>query len=112
MVFYIKNDLTITETRYEKHFYDTRRDVGRAFQKSASHIVVDVEFGEGEGQISLKEAKESAEEQKPIKKTTYKDIQRYVEENYDFKVHTALKHFEITSNHLKSKRKSSAFLFI
>ena len=24
MVFYIKNDLTITETRYEKHFYDTR----------------------------------------------------------------------------------------
>ena len=26
MVFYIKNDLTITETRYEKHFYDTRGD--------------------------------------------------------------------------------------
>ena len=45
-------------------------------QKSASHIVMDVEFGEGEGQISLKEAKESAEEQKPKKKTTYKDIQR------------------------------------
>ncbi len=50
---------------------------------------MDVEFGEGEGQISLKEAKESAEEQKPKKKTTYKDIQRYVEENYGFKVHTA-----------------------
>lgn len=73
---------------------------------------MDVEFGEGEGQISLKEAKESAEEQKPKKKTTYKDIQRYVEENYDFKVHTALKHFKIISNHLKTKRKSSAFLFI
>ncbi len=56
---------------------------------------MDVEFGEGEGLISLKEAKESAEEQKPKKKTTYKDIQRYVEENYGFKVHTALKHFEI-----------------
>lgn len=81
-------------------------------QKSASHIVVDVEFGEGEGQISLKGAKESAEEQKPKKKTTYKDIQRYVEENYDFKVHAALKHFEIISNHLKSKKKSSVFLFI
>ena len=73
---------------------------------------MDVEFGEGEGQISLKEAKESAEEQKPKKKTTYKDIQRYVEEHYGFKVHTALKHFEIISNHLKSKKKSSAFLFI
>ena len=59
------------------------------FKKSASHIVVDVEFGEGEGQISLKEAKKSAEEQKPKKKITYKDIQRYVEENYGFKVHTA-----------------------
>ena len=58
-------------------------------KKSASHIVVDVEFGEGEGQISLKEAKKSAEEQKPKKKITYKDIQRYVEENYGFKVHTA-----------------------
>ena len=55
-------------------------------QKSASHIVVDVEFGEGEGQVSLKEAKESAEEQKPKKKITYKDIQRYVEENYGFKM--------------------------
>lgn len=47
---------------------------------------MDVEFGEGEGQISLKEAKESAEEQKPKKKTTYKDIQRYVEGNYGFKM--------------------------
>ena len=50
---------------------------------------MDVEFGEGEGQISLKEAKKSAEEQKPKKKITYKDIQRYVEEKYGFKVHTA-----------------------
>ena len=50
---------------------------------------MDVEFGDGEGQISLKEAKKSAEEQKPKKKITYKDIQRYVEENYGFKVHTA-----------------------
>ena len=38
-------------------------------KKPDSHIVVDVEFGEGEGKISLKE--------------------NYVEENYGFKVHTA-----------------------
>ena len=59
------------------------------FKKSEKHINIDVEFGEGEGQILLKEAKKSAEEQKPKKKITYKDIQRYVEENYGFKVHTA-----------------------
>ena len=58
-------------------------------KKSVSHISIDVEFGEGEGQISLKQIKERAEERKPKKKVTYKDIQAYVEENYGFKVHTA-----------------------
>ena len=58
-------------------------------KKSVSHINIDVEFGEGEGQISLKQIKECAEERKPKKKVTYKDIQAYVEENYGFKVHTA-----------------------
>jgi hypothetical protein len=33
LVFYIKNDLTITETRYEKHFYDTRRDASSTTTK-------------------------------------------------------------------------------
>ncbi|MGN0805849.1 MAG: 23S rRNA (uracil(1939)-C(5))-methyltransferase RlmD, partial [Candidatus Coproplasma sp.] len=58
-------------------------------KKSVSHISIDVEFGEGEGQISLKQIKERAEERKPKKKVTYKDIQNYIEENYGFKVHTA-----------------------
>ena len=58
-------------------------------KKSVSHISIDVEFGEGEGQISLKQIKECAEERKPKKKVTYKDIQNYIEENYGFKVHTA-----------------------
>lgn len=58
-------------------------------KKSISHINIDVEFGEGEGQISLKQIKERAEERKPKKKITYKDIQNYIEENYGFKVHTA-----------------------
>lgn len=67
-----------------------RRDTGTAFQKKPdSHIVVDVEFGEGEGKISLKDALKRAEGRKPKSKTTYKDIQNYVEENYGFKVHTA-----------------------
>lgn len=58
-------------------------------KKPDSHIVVDVEFGEGEGKISLKDALKRAEGRKPKSKTTYKDIQNYVEENYGFKVHTA-----------------------
>lgn len=58
-------------------------------KKPDSHIVVDVEFGEGEGKISLKDALKRTEGRKPKSKTTYKDIQNYVEENYGFKVHTA-----------------------
>ena len=58
-------------------------------KKPDSHIEVDVEFGEGEGKISLKDAIKRAEERKPKPKTTYKDIQNYIEENYGFKVHTA-----------------------
>ena len=54
-----------------------------------SHISVNIEFGEGEGQISLKEVEKRAEARKPKEKVTYKMIQQYIEENYDFKVHTA-----------------------
>ena len=50
---------------------------------------MDVEFGEGEGQISLKDIEKRALECAPKKKTTYKDIQAYIEEKYGFKVHTA-----------------------
>ena len=58
-------------------------------KKSDSHINVTVEFGEGEGQISLKEVEKRAEARKPKEKVTYKMIQQYIEENYGFKVHTA-----------------------
>lgn len=54
-----------------------------------SHINVDVEFGEGEGQFSLKKIKERAEVRKPKEKVTYKKIQDYIEKTYGFKVHTA-----------------------
>lgn len=54
-----------------------------------SHINIDVEFGEGEGQFSLKKIKERAESRKPKEKVTYKMIQEYIEKTYGFKVHTA-----------------------
>lgn len=54
-----------------------------------SHINIDVEFGEGEGQFSLKKVKECAEARKPKEKVTYKMIQDYIEQTYGFKVHTA-----------------------
>jgi 23S rRNA (uracil1939-C5)-methyltransferase len=58
-------------------------------KKTEKHINIEVEFGEGEGQVSLKKLQEELNEQKPKKKTTYKDIQAYIEEKYGFKVHTA-----------------------
>ena len=58
-------------------------------KKSEKHIGIDVEFGESDGQISLKKLQEELNERKQKKKTTYKDIQKWVEENYGFKVHTA-----------------------
>ena len=58
-------------------------------KKSDSHINVTVEFGESEGQLSLKEVEKRAEARKPKEKVTYKMIQQYIEEHYGFKVHTA-----------------------
>ena len=58
-------------------------------KKSEKHISIDVEFGESDGQISLKKLQEELNERKLKKKTTYKDIQKWVEENYGFNVHTA-----------------------
>ena len=58
-------------------------------KKPDGHIGVKVEFGEGEGQISLKEIKKRAEKRKPKEKVTYKMIQEYIEKTYGFKVHTA-----------------------
>ena len=41
------------------------------------------------GKCRSKKLQEELNEQKPKKKTTYKDIQAYIEEKYGFKVHTA-----------------------
>ena len=54
-----------------------------------SHISVNIEFGEREGQISLKGVTGRAEARKPSGKVTYKIMQQYIEEHYGFKVHTA-----------------------
>ena len=54
-----------------------------------SHVNVEVEFGDGEGQLSLKKIRERAEARKPKEKVTYKMIQNHIEETYGFKVHTA-----------------------
>lgn len=58
-------------------------------KKSDSHINVDIEFGEVECQLSLKEVEKKAEARKPKGKATHKMIQQYKEENYGFKVYTA-----------------------
>ena len=47
-------------------------------KKPDGHINVKVEFGEEEGQVSLKEVAKRAEERKPKKKVTYKDIQEHM----------------------------------
>ena len=58
-------------------------------KKPDGHISVNVEFGEEDRQVSLKDIEKRALERAPKKKTTYKDIQAYIEEKYGFKVHTA-----------------------
>ncbi len=58
-------------------------------KKPDGHIGVTVEFGEEDGQVSLTDIEKRAKERAPKKKTTYKDIQSYIEEKYGFKVHTA-----------------------
>ena len=54
-----------------------------------SVINVTVEFGEGEGKVSLDAIAERAKKYQTKLKITYKMIQEYVEKKYGFKVHTA-----------------------
>ena len=58
-------------------------------KKPDSTINVKIEFGEGDGQLSLKKIAERIDANKPTGKVTYKMIQDYIEETYGFKVHTA-----------------------
>ena len=58
-------------------------------KKPDTTINVKIEFGEREGEISLKNIAARAESYKPKEKVTYKMIQDYIEATYGFKVHTA-----------------------
>ena len=58
-------------------------------KKPDSTINVKIEFGEGEGELSLKKIAERIEANKPKEKVTYKMIQEHIQETYGFKVHTA-----------------------
>lgn len=49
------------------NLYNIAETLVHLSQKSEKHINVDVEFGEGEGQISLKKLQEELNEQKPKK---------------------------------------------
>ena len=75
--YFAKNDYHVSSVTPYDMFPNTKHveTLVVLSKKSVSHISIDVEFGEGEGQISLKQIKERAEERKPKKKTTYKDIQ-------------------------------------
>ena len=58
-------------------------------KKADTHINVNVEFGEGDGQIPIGKIAEKAEEYRPGERVTYKMIKEYIESKYSFKVHTA-----------------------
>ena len=58
-------------------------------KKPDGHINVKVEFGEGEGKVSLDNIAKRAESYKPKERVTYKMIKEYIEAKYGFKVHTA-----------------------
>ena len=60
-----------------------------SYKSPDSVINVKVEFGEGDGKISLDTIAERAKKYQPKPKITYKMIQEYVEKKYGFKVHTA-----------------------
>jgi hypothetical protein len=48
---------------------------------------VKIEFGEGDGKVSLEAIAERAKKYQTKPKITYKMIQEYVEKRYGFKVH-------------------------
>lgn len=58
-------------------------------KKADTHINVNVEFGDEEGQIPIDRIAKKAEEYRLSKRVTYKMIQEYIEGKYNFKVHTA-----------------------
>ena len=63
--------------------------VSLSHKKVDTHININVEFGDDEGQIPIDEIVRKAEEYRPSERVTYKMMQEYIESKYNFKVHTA-----------------------
>ena len=63
--------------------------VSLSHKNAETHINVNVEFGDEDGQIPIDEIARKAEEYRPSERVTYKMIQEYIESKYNFKVHTA-----------------------
>mgnify|MGYP000923705595 CR=1 FL=1 len=63
--------------------------VSLSHKKADTHININVEFGDEEGQIPIDEIARKAEEYRPSERVTYKMIQEYIESKYNFKVHIA-----------------------
>ena len=63
--------------------------VSLSHKNADTHININVEFGDEEGQIPIDEIARKAEEYRPSERVTYKMIQEYIESKYNFKVHTA-----------------------
>lgn len=63
--------------------------VSLSHKKADTHINVNVEFGDEEGQIPIDEIARKVEDYRPSERATYKMIQEYIENKYNFKVHTA-----------------------
>ncbi len=69
--------------------YHVETVVMLSHKKPDSVINVKVEFGEGEGKVSLDNIAKRAAAYKPKERVTYKMIKEYIEAKYGFKVHTA-----------------------
>ena len=63
--------------------------VSLSHKNADSHININVEFGNEEGQIPVDDIARKAEDYRHSERVTYKMIQEYIENKYNFKVHTA-----------------------
>ncbi len=63
--------------------------VSLSHKKTDTHININVEFGDDKGQIPVDDIARKAEDYRPSERVTYKMMQGYIENKYNFKVHTA-----------------------
>ncbi len=87
----IENDYEVKEVQPVDMFPHTAHVetvVSLSHKKADTHINVNVEFGDEKGQIPIDEIARKAEEYRPNERVTYKMIQEYIENKYNFKVHT------------------------